>query len=257
MARLDRRTVVVTRPASGPDALADRLRALGAEVRELPALELAPPAEPAPLDAALRALDRFDWVAFASAAGVERVLARMEALGIAPVELAARRLAAVGPATAARLAAAVRVPDLVPAEATGATLAAALAELVRGRRVLVPRPAEGRPELLAGLAEAGAEVTAVEAYRTVPAPPERLAPLRGWLERGEVHAVAFASPSAVRSVVGALGDEARLLAGALLGAIGPTTADALREVGLSAGAVPDRHTGPDLADAIARRLGPG
>ena len=34
-----------------------------------------------------------------------------------------------------------------------------------------------------GLAAAGAEVTAVEAYRTVPAAAERLAPLAAWIER--------------------------------------------------------------------------
>jgi uroporphyrinogen-III synthase len=249
--------VVVPRPAGAPDALADRLRALGAAVRELPAGELAPPQDPAPLDAALRGLERFDWVAFGSAAAVERVLERLEALGIGAAVLAGRALAAVGPATAARLEAALRAPDLVPAEATGAALAATLGASVRGKRVLLPRPADGRPELLEGLLAAGAEVLPVEAYRTEPVSPDRLAPLAGWMERGEVDAVAFASPSAVRAVVGALGPRATLLGDILLAAIGPTTAEALRLLGLSPGLVPARHTGPDLADAIAGRLGPG
>lgn len=247
---------MVTRPAGGADALADRLRELGAEVRELPAIALGPPADPGPLDAALRALDRFDWVVLASAACVERVAARLGELGIPVAALAGRALAAVGPATAARLAADVRAPDLVPAEATGAALAAALGPRVRGRRVLVPRPAEGRPELVEGLAQAGAEVVAVEAYRTAPAPPEALAPLAGWLRAGEVDAVALASPSAARAVAAALGTQRGLLERALLAAIGPTTAEALRALGLSPGVVPTRHTGLDLADAIAAELGP-
>jgi uroporphyrinogen-III synthase/uroporphyrinogen III methyltransferase/synthase len=128
---------------------------------------------------------------------------------------------------------------------------------VQGRRVLVPRAAEGRPELVDGLAAAGAVVVAVEAYRSVPAPPERLRPLAGWIESGEVHAVAFASPSAVRAVVGALGARAGLLGRVLLAAIGPTTGDALRSAGLEPGVVPARHTGRDLAEAVAARLGPG
>lgn len=252
------RTIVVTRPAGGPDALSDRLRELGAAVRELPAIELAPPRDPGPLDAALRSLERFDWVAFASATAVERVVGRLAALGLPAAALASRRLAAVGPATAARLEAALRAPDLVPPAATGAALAEALAPAVRGRRVLLPRPAEGRPELLEGLAAAGAEVTAVEAYRTEAVPPARLAPLRGWLEAGEVDAVAFASPSAVRAVLAALDAEGgRLLGRALVAAIGPATADALRAAGLAPVLVPDRHTGPDLADAIARGLDAG
>lgn len=256
MARLDRRTVVVTRAGEGPDALCERLQELGAAVRLLPAIALAPPADPGPLAAALRGLSRFEWVAFTSAAAVDRVLDALAAAGLPDGELAARRLAAVGPATADRLGSRLRPPDLLPAEATGAALAAALAPSVAGRRVLVPRPAEGRRELVEGLAAAGAEVTAVEAYRTVPVPAARLAPLAAWIRAGEVDAVAFASPSAVRAVATALGPAAPILAGVLLGAIGPTTAEALREAKLPVGVVAEPHTGGALAEAIAERLGP-
>jgi uroporphyrinogen-III synthase len=255
--RLDRRTVVVTRGKGGEDALALRLRALGAEVREVASIAFADPADPAPLDAALRGLRAFEWVVFTSATAVERTVARMAALGVPLAALAARGLAAVGPATADRLARLVREPDLVPAEARGAAMAAALGAHVAGRAVLFPRPAEGRPETVEGLVAAGARLTSVEAYRTVPAPPGDVAPLGDWLARGEVHAVAFASPSAVRSVVSALGERADLLRRPLLAAIGPTTARALRDVGLPVGAEPARYTGPDLADAIAAALGPG
>jgi uroporphyrinogen-III synthase/uroporphyrinogen III methyltransferase/synthase len=252
--RLDHRTIVVTRNKGGEDALAGRLRALGAEVRELPAIVFAPPADPAPLDAALRDLGRFDWAVFASATAVESTLERLGLLGLSPAALAPLSLAAVGPATAAALARAVRAPDVVPAEARGEAMAAALAPRVRGRRVLLPRPAEGRPELLEGLRAAGAEVAAVEAYRTVPAPPEAIRPLAAWLEAGEVAAVAFASPSAVAAVVAGLGGRAALLRQVPLAAIGPTTSDALRKAGLEVAAQPARYTAADLAEAIARFL---
>jgi len=251
------RAVVVTRAAGGRDELSARLRELGLEVRELPAIELGPPADPRPLDAALRALSRFEWVVFASAAAVERVLARLDELGVPRAELSGRALAAVGPATAERLRAALRSPDLVPGEASGAALAGALARAVGGRRVLLPRAAEGRPELADGLTSAGAELTAVEAYRTVPVPAEQLAPLSGWLRAGEVAAVAFASPSSVRAVAAALEADPTPLAAVLLAAIGPTTAAALEEAGLPVGLVAARHTGADLAEAIAARLGAG
>jgi uroporphyrinogen-III synthase/uroporphyrinogen III methyltransferase/synthase len=255
--RLDGRTVVVTRGAGAGDAIAARLAELGARVRVLPSITFAPPADPAPLDAALRGLGAFDWVVFASGTAVDRTVERLKALGLDPSVLAARALAAVGPATAARLSVAVRAPDLVPGEATGEAMAAALAASVRGRRVLVPRPAQGRPELLDGLRAAGADVTSVVAYRTVPAPPEELRPLAGWIAAGEVDAVAFASPSAVEAVTAALGGSAPLLGRVLLGAIGPTTAGALRAAGLPVGAMPAVHAGRELAEAIAARLGGG
>lgn len=255
--RLDRRTVVVTRTKAGEDALSARLAELGAAVRELPSIAFAPPADPAPLDAALADLSRFDWAVFTSATAVDRTVERLTALGKAPAALARLSLAAVGPATAERLASAVREPDLVPADAVGSAMARALAPHVRGKRVLFPRPAAGRPELLAGLLAAGAEVAAVEAYRTLPAPPEAIQPLAGWIQAGEVDAVAFASPSAVSAVVAGLGDRAALLRRVVLAAIGPTTSDALRAEGLDVGTQPTRYTGTDLAEAIAERLGPG
>ncbi len=255
MARLDRRTVVVTRGKGGEDALSARLRDLGAAVRDIPSVAFAPPDDLAPLDAALRDLARFEWAVFASATAVERTVARLRALGLAPAALGALRLAAVGPATAERVAREVREPDLVPAESTGQAMATALASRIRGKRVFLPRPSEGRPELLEGLVTAGADVAAVEAYRTVAAPPEAIRPLVGWIEAGEVDAVAFASPSAVKAVVGGLGSAAALLRRVLLAAIGPTTSGALREAGFDVGVQPLRYTGSDLAEAIAAKLG--
>jgi uroporphyrinogen-III synthase len=248
------RTVVVTRGAGGEDALAPRLRALSATVLEFPAIVIGPPADPAPLDAALRSLDRFAWAAFASGNAVERTVARLDALGIPRGALADLRLACVGEATAARLEALVRQPDLVPTEHTGAALAACLARHVAGRVVLVPRAAEGRPELTEGLTAAGAEVVAPEAYRTVAAPPASLAPLGDLLAAGAVDALTVASPSAVRSLVAALGARAGLLGRTVLCAIGPTTAAALREAGLEPGVVPAASTAEALADALAARL---
>jgi uroporphyrinogen III methyltransferase/synthase len=143
----------------------------------------------------------------------------------------------------------------MPADATGAALATALAAHVRGRLVLVPRAADGRPELCDGLRAAGAEVVAPIAYRTLTAAPGSLSRLGALLAAGKIDAVTFASPSAVQGVVAGLGLEAPRLASTLLGAIGPTTAEALRAAGFTAGVVPERHTAPDLADALAEKLG--
>lgn len=255
--RLDNRTIVVTRSKGGEDALAARLAELGASVREIASISFAPPADAAPLDAALRAIETFEWAVFASATAVERTVERLRAIGMEPAALARRRLAAVGPATADALARAVREPDLVPSEARGEAMAIALKPHVRGKRVLLPRPADGRPELFEGLLAAGAHVVAVEAYRTVPAPPEVVRPLAGWIRAGEVHAVAFASPSAVKAVVVGLGEDASLLERVMLAAIGPSTGAAIRSAGLAVSTQPARYTGTDLAEAIAARLGPG
>lgn len=254
--RLDGRRVAVTRGKQGGDALTERLRALGAEVLDCPAIAVSPPdaAAQAAADAVLRRLDDFDWAVFASGNAVDWTLARLASLGLGPGELSRLRLAAVGPATAERLAGGVRAPDLVPPEASGAALAEALAAQVRGRRVLVPRAEEGRPELVDGLRAAGAEVVAPVVYRTVPAPPESLRPLADALDRGEVDAVVFMSPSAVKSVVAALGARAGLLGRTVVAVVGPTTAEAAAAAGLRVDVQPAAARGEALADAIAARL---
>lgn len=248
------RTVAVTRGKEGEDALSARLRALGAEVLDCPAIATAPPASFAPLDAALREAARFHYAVFASGNAVAAVRGRLEALGLGAGALAGVRLAAVGGATAARLARELRPADLQPERQTARGLVELLAPLVAGRRVLLPRAAEGRPELLEGLRAAGAEVAAPEAYRTVPAGAEALAPLTGALARGEVDAVAFASPSALHAVLAALGPGRALLGRALVAVIGPTTAAAAAEAGLVVGAQPERPDGAALAEAIAAAL---
>lgn len=250
------RRIAVTRGRSGEDALSATLLALGAAVLDAPSIVIAPPRSFADLDGALRELERTDWIAFASPNAVERTVERAAEIGVAPEALARPSLAAVGEATARRLRRLVRSPDLVPAGARGEALAAALAGRVRGQRVLVPRAEEGRPELVDGLTRAGAQVVAPVAYRTVAAPREALEPLVSALERGEVDAVVFASPSAVRSVLGALGGRASLLRGTVLAVMGPTTAGELRGRGLGADVQPAHSTGPALAEALADFLGP-
>jgi len=254
--RLDGRHVVVTRPKGMDDGLSGGLQALGAEVIHFPAIAIGPPASWDELDRALRDLRSFAWVAFASANAVEWTVRRMAELGIPVAALAAPRLAAVGPATAAALDRAVRAPDLVPADARSEALAAALAPEARGLRVLVPRAEEGRPELTAGLAAAGAEVTAPVAYRTLPASPETLQGLGDLLEQGSVDAVVFASPSAVRAVAQALGPRAQLMARTAVAVIGPTTAEAARQEGWPVAIRPSYPGAAALAEAIAARLGP-
>lgn len=249
---LSGRTIAVTRGEKRNDPLAVRLRELGARVLEVPSIAFAPPESYDALDQALRVLPRFAWAVFASANGVERTLERASALGITAEDWDAVKLAAVGPATAERLALGVRVPDLVPAEARGTALAEALAPLVAGRAVLVPRAAEGRPELMEGLVRAGADVCAPVAYRTLPVDKEAMQPLADALARAEVDAIAFASPSAVRSVVSALGADSPVILGpVVLAAIGPTTSGALREAGLSPAVEPATYTVPALATALA------
>ena len=224
--------VVVTRaePADGP--LCTHLRSFGLPVLLWPAVSIGPGDSKA-LAQALKQVETFDWIVFASRHAVTAVV---EQLPAKPPDV---RIAAVGPATAEALRLHGWDVDLTPKEANAASLVAAFAALpgdgVRGARVLFPASSRALPTLLEGLAKLGADVHQVEAYRTESSPLD-VEECRAWIARDAIGAVTFASPSAVIELERALGAEDfdRLLSRAAAVAIGPTTARALADRGRKA-----------------------
>jgi uroporphyrinogen-III synthase len=220
--------VVVTRPEEHDGPLAKELRSLGLPVLIWAAIRVLP-ADTARLDEALSRAESFDWLVFTSRHAVAAVTARL------PAPPSGLRAAAVGRATASVLRQHGWPVDMLPGEHSAAGLVAAFAASgsARGARILYPASSRTLPTLAAGLTQLGAEVTTVEAYRTVSGNTLDVEDCRSWIARQGVGAVTFASPSAVEELEGALGkdDFARLLGTAPAVAIGPTTARALAERG--------------------------
>ncbi|GIX49745.1 MAG: hypothetical protein KatS3mg131_3956 [Candidatus Tectimicrobiota bacterium] len=248
-AALQGKRVLVTRAPEQAQDLIERLRALGAVPILFPTLCLVPPEDNyAALDAALRQLATFDWVVFTSVNGVLHVCQRLQALGLSPQALSQVRLAAIGPATAAALAARGLHVAVMPERYVAEALLEAIPS-PRGQRFLLPRAAQARPLLRTRLQAAGGEVVEVAAYRTLPAvpDPEALAAL----EAG-VDVLTFTASSTVRHFVRQLGPaRARSLAArALVVTIGPITAATARELGLRVDTVATEYTIAGLVDAL-------
>lgn len=210
------------------------LEQIGAEVLLLPTVAFAPPEDWHRLDEELQRLDCFDAILFLSQNAVRYVFDRCAQLGIECEMLQSpkRVIAAVGPGTAGALAARGLGADYVAKGRTGEALAGELRQSWKGRKVLLPRSDRGDDRVVNSLREAGAEVTAVIAYRTTA--PEALDPaLLGRIRRADVDAIVFASPSAYHNLADALGpaETAALSARVQFVAIGPTTARAIRESG--------------------------
>jgi uroporphyrinogen-III synthase len=149
--------------------------------------------------------------------------------------------------------------DLVPSDASGSALAAALHDRtgsLEGRRVLWPRSDIARRELPDGLARAGATVVEPVAYRTVTARPAGLEAFRTRLEAGGVDAVCFLAPSAAEGLAAALRspDLAVLKGRCLVASLGPTTTRALERLGAPPDVEPAHASAPGLARALRARL---
>jgi uroporphyrinogen-III synthase len=157
------------------------------------------------------ALDRiaeYDWVVFTSQNAVAFLWQSLRVAGRDARALAGRKLACVGPATADALLARGLAADVVPGRYVAEGVLEALDERedVRGSRVLYVAAEGARDVLPEGLAERGCRVDVLPVYRTA-SDGAGSGALREALSAGRVDAVTFASASAVRGFVEAVGAE--------------------------------------------------
>ncbi|HXW18408.1 MAG TPA: uroporphyrinogen-III synthase [Candidatus Acidoferrales bacterium] len=262
--------VAVTRAPEQAGELAAHLEGYGAEVLLLPTVGFADPKDTQTLDAALRALDRIDWIVFTSENAVRFFAKRARVLGLEPGKLPAKpQIAAVGPATAGAAEAEGFAAGYVAKKHRGESLANELREKLSGKRVLLPRSDLATDELPRMLSEFAGQVIEAVAYRTV-APgmeePAAVGRIRGSEEPedpagrtlrrirdAEVDIITFASPSAFRNFTELIGTETlrRISESAKIAAIGPTTARAVQEDGYRVAIEAKEATSRGLAEAIA------
>jgi uroporphyrinogen III methyltransferase/synthase len=237
--------VVVTRARAQASGLAARLRALGADVVELPAIRIVPRLDAAEVRDAIADLHTYAVVILTSPNGVRLLFEAMAAQGRDARALANATVAAIGPGTAAALAERGVIADVVPERFVAEALLDALAQVdVRDRPVLVARAAEARDVIPDELARRGAKVDVVALYATVREHPEPEAVDAA----AAADYVTFTSSSTVRNLLAAVGDrfprEARIVS------IGPITSATALEAGLEVHAEAERHDVDGLIAAL-------
>src|SRR6185295_6039414 len=119
------RRVVVTRSRVQAAELSSRLTELGADVLEIPCIKIGPPTQMQNLADALLELNSYDWLVFTSANGVTAFFEYFFRAFKDSRVIGGVRIAAIGPATAAKLSELHLQVDLMPEEAVGAKIAKA------------------------------------------------------------------------------------------------------------------------------------
>ena len=246
--------VLVTRARDQAGGTASFLRERGADPVVVPMIEIGPPTDSAPLTEAVSAMaDRYGWVVFTSANGVERLWAEVRRQGGDARMFGQARIAAIGPGTSAALERCGLIADLVPKVHKGEELAEALLDVLgKARpRVLLARAEVARDVVPDALRTAGCEVDVVAAYATRSPPEPLLGALVSLLEAGEIDAVTFTSSSTVEHLCDALAPRAaELLARTCIASIGPITTDTARKRGIRVDVTADEHTIAGLARAL-------
>jgi len=240
------RRIVVTRAREQAGTLSQSLRALGAEVIELPTIEIRPAPDYAALDNAIAALASYDWLLFTSTNGVRFFLDRLDA-GTVDLRAIRGRICAIGPATREALERFHLKVDVMAEQYVAEGLLTALSgHNLSAARVLIARAAVARDTLPAELTRRGAHVDVVEAYRTLP--PEDLAERAAALLARQPDWITFTSSSTARNLVNATG--AAALQNVRTASIGPITSATLRELGVPVTIEAAEFTVPGLIEAI-------
>jgi uroporphyrinogen III methyltransferase/synthase len=237
------RTVAVTRARAQASGLAARLRSLGAQVLETPAIRVVA------RDVVLPAFATFDLLCLTSPNGVDLLFARLAADGLDARALAGLRIAVIGPGTAAALASHGVTADVVPERFVAEGLLEAL-DPFEIRRALVARAGDARDVLLEGLRSRGAEVEVLVLYDTVAEPIDAVTATT--LQAADY--LTFTSSSTVRFFL----ESAQPGATTRIASIGPVTSATLREHGIEPHIEAGQHDIPGLLAAIvadASRIG--
>ena len=192
------KTILVTRAMSQASKFSDMLQAKGANVVDLPALEIREPDSWEEVDSAIAQLHQFHWLILTSANAVNFFLDRLLQQGKDFRALAALKIAVVGRKTNHYLNQRGLIADFTPPTFVADSLVEHFPEKPNGLKLLFPRvESGGRDVLVKEMAKKGAEVTEVAAYES--ACPQSIPPAaKVAIERGEVDAVTFASSKTVR-----------------------------------------------------------
>jgi uroporphyrinogen III methyltransferase / synthase len=252
------RRVVVTRARAQASGLAARLRELGAEVIELPAIRIEPTIESDEVQSAVERIGKYALICLTSPNGAHLLFEALANAGLDARALGSGTkngqvreggtgavVAAIGLGTARALAEHGIRADIVPELFVAEALVEALADVdINGKRVLVARAAEARDVLPDALRERGAEMDVVALYETVRESPDPAA-----VEAAHsADYVTFTSSSTVRNLTEALGD--RFPTSARIVSIGPVTSEAARDAGLEVHVEAERHDVDGLVEAL-------
>ncbi|NDA68447.1 MAG: uroporphyrinogen-III C-methyltransferase, partial [Verrucomicrobia bacterium] len=245
--------VVVTRTREQASDLSRQLLDLGADVLEIPTIKIAAPTQREVLAEAMGSLGSYQWIVFTSPNGVtcffEYFFKAFEDIR----GLGCLRIAAVGPATAAKLNELHLSVDAMPEKYVAKDIAKAIAakDDLENLRVLLLRAEVANPELPQLLEEQGAIVDDVAVYMTVPETDDPAGTAARLREEG-ADWLTFASSSAVENFHARfpLPELLKKFPGLKTASIGPETTKAFAALGLKPTVEAKQHNIAGLVAAL-------
>jgi uroporphyrinogen III methyltransferase/synthase len=250
---LSGKRIVVTRTRKQAGALSSQLRALGADVFELPTIRIEPPTDLREFAELVQDAHLYDWIVFTSPNGVDAFFEMFYKLYDDAREIGGAKIAAIGPATAQRVKDFHLHVDLQPEEFVAEAVVRQFQKQggVENLRMLVARAEKARDVLPKELSKLGAIVDEAFAYQTVPETRDVTSARRRLVEEG-ADLITFTSSSTVENYL-ALG--LPWPKGMQVASIGPITSQTARDRGLKVDIEARRHDIDGLVEAIRKFFG--
>jgi uroporphyrinogen III methyltransferase/synthase len=247
--------IVVTRRAGQSEAFAMQLAELGADVLEVPTIKLTRPTECDAIIDCMLELNAYEWFVFTSANGVteffDMFFRRFQDLR----DIGGARIAAVGPATAAKLRELHLQVDLTPEAFTGRKIAEAFVKYqnIENVKICLLRAEAANRDLPDALQEMGAIVDDIAIYKTVAETEDRTGAAARLLAEG-ADWVTFTSGSTVEHFNARfnLPKLVKQFPQLKIASIGPETTKALDALKLKPAIEAKTHTADGLITALLK-----
>jgi len=242
--------IVITRTREQASKLKSALIELGAEVIEIPTIEVRPLFNKKTLET-LKNLKNYDWLIFTSENGVRFFFSALFDTGLDVRALGGIKIAVIGPATKEVLKTYGIFPDLMPEKnfTQEGLLEAFGKKDLSGKKVLYVRAKVAREVLSEGLKAKGVLLEILPIYETLK-PVDSGEKLKETLEKG-ISAITFTSSSTVENFFELLKEmELSLPPGVVLASIGPITSKSIRKFGYEPTVEAKEYTIPGLVKAM-------
>jgi len=241
--------IAVTRTRHQAGELISKLRELGADAFEMPMIRIEPAPDKREFYETVAYSHGYDWIIFTSPNGVDAFFRAFFEMYHDARDIGGARIAAIGPATAARVHAHHLQVDVQPEKYVAEEIIKALEKetSIENLKILLPRAEGAREVLAAKLTELGAIVDDVAAYRTVPAASDEEG-VRRFREQG-ADWITFTSSSTAENFHALQLPPHPDIRNA---SIGPVTSATLRSLGMSVDVEAKVHDIPGLVGAIVK-----
>ncbi len=264
-ATLNGKTIALTRPAGQAEEAGRLIEQKGGVPYYIPAIEIKPLSNPEPVKRFIAELQggKVDFVILMSTNGVKYLFSAAESVNQTEAlrsGLAKSFVIGVGPRTAQELEAYNVHVSLVPEKYSSEGLLECLkARDIAGKVIRIPRTTSAAPTLNEQLKAMGADVEEIHVYESgLPVDESLKARFFEDLSAGRINAILFGSGLSAKNIFKMLTEKASmerlreiLAAKVTVVAIGPTTAEALAELGVKVDVVPKDYLFEEALSALA------